>query len=155
MHVLRKHFPDIDKFNLMRKKGIFPYEWMDSWDKLKKPLPEKEEFFSTLTNSDITDEEFKRAKDVYEKFKCKNMEEYLLLYLMCDVLLLVDIFENFRVTCLEKYKLDPTHYHTAPSLAWDAMLFITKIRLQLFTDMNMYMFMEEGRRGGLVQASLR
>ena len=77
------------------------------------------------------------------------MGEYHNLYLLSDVLLLMDIFENFRKTCLQYYKLDPCHYFTSPGLSWDAMLKMTDIKLELMTDINMYQFAEKGMCGGI------
>src|ERR1043166_2100210 len=131
----------------MRQKGVFPYEYMDSWEK----LPGKEGFHSTLNNA----EGFQRALKVRDTFQTTTMEQYLELYLETDVRLLADTFESFRATCLEMYSLDPAHYHTIPGLAYDSMLRVTQVELQLFTDINMYLFMEEAKRGGLSQASLR
>ena len=77
------------------------------------------------------------------------MGEYHDLYLVGDVLLLTDVFENFRTHCLNYYKLDPCHYFTSPGLSWDAMLRMTGIRLELMTDIDMYQFIEKGIRGGV------
>ena len=61
----------------------------------------------------------------------KTMGEYHDLYLKSDILLLADVFENFRKTCLQYYKIDPCHYFTSPGLSWDAMLKMTGIKLEL------------------------
>ena len=77
------------------------------------------------------------------------MGDYHNLYLKSDVLLLTDVFENFRKTCLQYYKLDPCHYFTSPGLSWDAMLKMTDIKLEPMTDIDMYQFIEKGMRGGI------
>ena len=77
------------------------------------------------------------------------MGQYHDLYLKSDILLLADVFENFRKTCLQYYKLDPCHYFTSPGLSWDAMLKMTNIKLELMTDVDMFQFIEKGMRGGV------
>ena len=137
------------KFDLMVRKGVYPYDYMDIFDKFNSPLPKKEEFYSILNNEHISDENYKHAQNVWNTFNLKNMGEYHDLYLQSDILLLTDVFENFRKTCLEYYKLDPCHYFTSPGLSWDAMLKMTDIKLELMTDVNMFQFIEKGLRGGI------
>ena len=139
-----------EKFELMNQKGIYPYDFMDSLDKFNKTeLPLKDEFYSILNNEHITDEEYQHAKNVWKTFKIKTMGEYHDLYLKSDLLLLADLFENFRKTCLQYYKLDPCHYFSSPGLSWDSMLKMTDIKLELITDIDMYQFIEKGMRGGI------
>lgn len=115
-----------EKFNLMKQKGVYPYEYMDSFDKFNETeLPTKEEFYSVLNDENLTDEEYERAQTIWKKFRLKNMTGYHNLYLKSDIVLLADVFENFRKTCLEYYKLDPAHYFTSPGLSWEAMLKMT------------------------------
>ena len=123
---------------------------MDSFSKFNDTeLPEREEFYSLLTDNNISEDDYSRAKDVWNTFNLKNMGEYHDLYLKTDILLLTDVFENFRKTCLTYYKLDPLHYITSPGLSWDAMLKMTKINLELITDIDMQLFIEKGLRGGI------
>ena len=137
------------KLDLMTRKGVYPYDYMDSFNKFNEQLPKKEDFFSILNNEHITDEDYNHALNVWKTFSLKNMGEYHDLYLTSDIILLADVFENFRKTCLEYYKLDPCHYFTSPGLAWDAMLKMTKIKLELITNVDMYLFIEKGLRGGI------
>ena len=143
-----KMFKD-KKLDLMARKGVYPYDYMDSFEKFNSPLPTKEDFYSILNNKDISKEDYQHVKNVWNKFNLKNMGEYHDLYLKSDILLLVDVFENFRKTCLEYYKLDPCHYFTSPGLSWDAMLKMTDIKLELITDIDMFQFIEKGMRGGI------
>ena len=143
-----EHFKD-NKFDLMIRKGVYPYDYMDSFNKFEEKLPKKEEFYSILNDEHISDEDYQHAQNVWNKFNLKNMGEYHDLYLQSDILLLADVFENFRKTCLEYYKLDPCHYFTSPGLSWDAMLKMTNIKLELITDIDMYLFIEKGMCGGV------
>ena len=138
-----------DKLHIMAKKGVYPDDYMDSFDKFNEKLPPKEEFYSILNDEHISDEDYKHAQHVWNTFSLKNMGEYHDLYLASDVVLLSDVFENFRKTCLEYYKLEPCHYFTSPVLSWDAMLKMTNIKLELMTDIDMFQFIEKGLRGGI------
>ena len=138
-----------EQFELMKQKGVYPYDYMDSFDKFNKTeLPNKDEFYSILNNEHITNEQYNHAQNVWKCFDLKTMGDYHDLYLKSDILLLADVFENFRVTCLQYYKLDPCHYFTSPGLAWDAMLKMTNVKLELLTDIDMFQFIEKGMRGG-------
>ena len=109
------------------------------------------DFHNTLNQTDITKEDYEHAQKVWNTFNIKNLGEYHDLYVQSDTLLLADIFESFRETCQRIYKLDPTHFLSAPGLAWQACLRITKVKLELLTDANMLLMVEEGIRGGICQ----
>lgn len=138
-----------EKLDLMVRKGVYPYDYMDSFEKFNHKLPSKEDFYSILNDQHISNEDYEHAQNVWNKFSLKNMGDYHNLYLKSDILLLADVFENFRNTCLEYYKLDPCHYFTSPGLSWDAMLKMTNIKLELMTDIDMFQFIEKGLRGGI------
>ena len=145
-----KSYTDPIQFNLMKQKGVYPYDYMDSFSKFNDTeLPSIDQFYSLLTDSGITDKDYNHAKNVWNTFNLQNMGEYHDLYLKTDILLLTDVFESFRKTCLAYYRLDPLHYTTAPGLAWDAMLKMTGINLELITDIDMQLFIEKGLRGGI------
>ena len=119
----------------MSQKGVYPYEFMDSFEKFNQTdLPTKDQFYSILDDQHITDDEYDHAMKVWKTFNSKTMIEYHNLYLESDVLLLTDVFENFRKTCMQYYKLDPCNYFTSPGLSWDAMSKMTNIKLELMTD---------------------
>ena len=142
--------------SLLTRKGVYPYDYVSSLDKLSETkLPPKEEFYSKLNDEDITDEDYQHAINVWNTFGCKTLRDYHNLYLKSDVLLLADVFENFRKTCLHHYKLDPAHYYTSPGLAWDACLKTTGQHLQLLSDYDMLMMFELGIRGGITHISKR
>ncbi|XP_060873939.1 uncharacterized protein LOC132947697 [Metopolophium dirhodum] len=150
-----KHFVAGD-MPLVTRKGVYPYEYTDSWERLEETrLPRKREFYSTLTETGIKEEDFEHAKLVWDHFGCTTLGEYSDLYLKIDVLLLADVFENFRDVCMRAYNLDAAHYFTAPGLSFDAMLKFTGQKLQLLDDYDMLLMFENGIRGGLVQASKR
>ena len=145
-----------EKLSLMTRKGVYPYDYMDSFDKFNKTeLPTKEEFYSILIDEHISDEDYTHAQNVWNTFKLQTMGEYHNLYLKSDILLLADVFENFRRTCIQYYKLDPCHYFTSPGLSWDAMLKMTNIQLELMTDIDMFQFVEKALRGGVSYISHR
>ena len=129
---------------------------MNSLEKLKETkLPPKEAFYTRLNDEGISDEDYQHARKVWETFEMKNLEDYHNLYNQVDVLLLGDVFENFRDICIKNHKLDPTHYYTAPGLAWDAALKITKVELELLSDIDMLLMVEKGIRGGVSMISNR
>ena len=137
------------KLDLMSKKGVYPYDIMDSMEKFEiKELPKIEEFYITLNEEHISEKDYNNGKEVWNAFRIKNMGEYHDLYLQSDVLLSADVFENFRNAYMQYYGLDPRHYFTSPGLSWDAMLKMTKVKLELMTDINMYQFIEKEMCGG-------
>ena len=101
----------------------------------------------------ISDDDYDRAKLVWNRFKLKYMDEYHDLYSKTDVLRLTDVFENFRNLCMKYYGLDPAYYMTLPNYDWDAMLKKTNIPLDLVHDQYMYEMIEKGERGGVCQVS--
>ena len=141
---------------MLRRKGVYPFDYATSIEHLKETkLPPKEAFYSKLTDEEISDEGYHHALNVWNTFNCQSLQDYHNLYLKSDVLLLADVFENFRKTCLENYELDPCHYYTAPGLAWDACLKETKQEIQLLSDYDMLMMFEQGIRGGMTHISKR
>ena len=146
----KRAFGDDEQFELVKCKGVYPYEWVDRFDKFNwNCLPSKECFFSSLKGKGINDEEYNRACKVWKVFGMKTFGEYHDLYLKCDVLLLCDVFETFIDSCLKYYGLDPCHYFSSPGLVWDAVLKMSGIRLRLIDDIDMHLFIERGMRGGI------
>ena len=144
------------RLNLMSQKGVYPYDFMDSFETFNQmELPTKDQFYSILNNQHIKDDEYDHAKKVWMTFKIKTMGEYHDLYVGSDLLLLTDVFENFRKTCMQYYKLDPCHYFTSPGLSWDAMLKMTNIKLELMTDIDMFQFIKKGMHGGVIYIANR
>ena len=149
LNILKRFFPCEEDRKLLSRKGFFPYDWNTGIEKLnQKYLPTKKEFYNKLNDENISDENYNHAKEIFKRF-CKNMREYHDLYLKTDVILLADVFENFRKIYNKNYNLDPAWYYTSPGLAWDAMLKNTEVELELLSDPNMYLMIENGIRGGI------
>ena len=135
---------------LLLRKGVYPYEYMDNWERFNEmSLPSKESFYSNLNMKNIDDIDYRHGNNVFKRFKLKNLGEYHDLYVQSDTLLLADVFENFRNKCLEVYELDPAHFLSLPGLAWQACLKKTNVKLELLTDYDMLLMVEEGTRGGI------
>lgn len=143
---------------LLRQKGVFPYDWYSGAEKWGIPsLPSKDEFFSVLANEGIKDADYERAQEVWAKAGCKTFKDYLSLYLKTDVLLLADVFEAFRKMCMSYYGLDPCHYFTAPGFSWDSMLKMTGAKIECFKEgqLDMLQMVQSGMRGGISMISCR
>ncbi|XP_072018408.1 uncharacterized protein [Amphiura filiformis] len=146
---MTKFFKD-EKLQLLLRKGVYPYDYVDSLEKLRETgLPPKEAFYSKLNDEELSDEDYQHAQKVWNTFGMKTMKEYHDLYLKTDVLLLADVFENFRKTSLKNYELDPCWYYTAPGLSYDAMLKTTGVRPELLTDYDKTLFFEKNKKGGV------
>ena len=108
----------LNKFVLLLRKDVCLYEYMDSWEKFNETsLPSKKDFYSNLNMENIDDIEYRHGNNVFKIFKLKNLGEYHDLYVQSDTLLLADVFENFRNTCLKVYELDPAHFLSLPGVA--------------------------------------
>ena len=106
---------------LLMRKGVYPYEYMNDFARFdEKSLPPPSEFYSKQSNEHITDSAYKHAQEVWATYNCTTLGDYHNLYLQTDVLLLADVFENFRRTAMATYGLDPAHYYTLPGYSWDA-----------------------------------
>ena len=169
--IYKKHSDWIDKFNytksnpyinndkdldLLTEKGVYPYDYMTDFNKFNETeLPPIKDFYSELVEEEISDKEYKRAQKVWKHFNIKNMGEYHDLYLMSDVYLLTDVFENFRDMCLNYYGLDPAHYITLPNFSWSVFLSMTGIKLEQIHNRDMYEMLEKGLRGGMTQCTYK
>ena len=155
-NLTKEDFKNLHKYftpkqaEILKQKGFYPYEYMDSEEKFNdtKPPP-REAFYSKLSGKGISNKNYNRVLNVWNTFNMKIFKEYHELYNITDVLLLADVFENFRDLCLKIYGLDPVYYFTAPGLAWDACLKVTGVQLELLSDPNMLLMFEKGIRGGI------
>ena len=112
-------------------------------------LPQIEDFYNSLNKTNITKKDYKHAHKVWDTFDIKNLREYHDLYVKSDTIILADVFENFRSTCEKVYQLDPAHFASAPGLAMQACLKKTNVKLELLTDEDMLLMVENGIRGGI------
>ena len=137
-------------YQLLTKKGIYPYDYFDNIKKYNEcKLPNKEEFFNKINNKNISDEDYDHAKNVFEKFKCENLLDYSILYLKTDICHLSDVFQKFSNFAYETYELDPRNSYTLPGFSWQSMLKMTKIELELISDPDMYLFLMDVIKGGI------
>ena len=140
------------QYGLLTRKGVYPYEYINSWDRFNKTqLPPISAFYSNLNMSSISEEDYQRAQRVWKEFGIRDLGDYHDLYLRTDVVLLANVYEAFRDTCLKHYKLDLVHFYTSPGLAWKACLKGTGIKLELWADPDMVLMFERGIGGGITQ----
>ena len=144
---------DLNKFFLLLRKGIYPFEYMDSWERFDENIiPPKEAFYSQLNLENITDKDYEHVKKIWEAFEIKNLGEYHDLYVQCDTFLLADVFKTFRNKCIGIYKLNPAHFLSARGLARQACFKKAKVKSELLTDIDILLMVEKGTRGGICQA---
>ena len=106
---------------MLLRNGVYPYEYMDGWDKFNETsIPNKESFYSNLMMENITETDYIHANNVFKTFKLNNLADYHDLYVQSDTLLLAHVFENFRKACIKTYELDPAPFISLPGLAWQA-----------------------------------
>eukprot|EP00732_Lithocolla_globosa_P000147 Lithocolla_globosa_v1_NODE_30_length_9033_cov_22.154583.p1 type:complete len:645 gc:universal NODE_30_length_9033_cov_22.154583:4840-2906(-) len=144
-------FPnDPEGLKLLMRKIPYPYEYMSSEEVLdRSEIIAQDKFYDSLNERHMSNADYDHYLKIMNHFKFNNNREYHDLYLKLDVCLLADVFENMRSDGIKKYSLDPVKYLTLPSYSWDAMLKMTKINLELLTDLEKYMFFEEAKRGGI------
>ena len=118
--ITREHFND--NFELMKYKVCFPYEFITKENIYNKELPPIENFYSSLKLDSISEKDYNKTLEIYKNLKCKNIEEYLDIYLKLDICLQADIFNVFRNTIWNKFEIDYSKYITSSSLSLDLML---------------------------------
>ena len=135
---------------------MYPYENVGSFINFSEDkLPDRCKVFSSLKDECISKKDYLHATNVWNVFKMNTLGDYHDLYLKTDVLLIADVFEKFINTCLEYYGLDPCQYVSNPGLSWDSVLKITEIKLEYISDIDMYLFVEIGMKGGTSDFSKR
>lgn len=142
---------DSKETNEFFRKNVYPYDFLDSWEKYNLPLPTEDDFFSKLTGTGITHEDYKFAVKAYTFFKCKNLRDYTLVYLKFDVCLLADVIINMIRRGIKDYLLDPCHYLSAPHYAFDCALKLSNVKIDLFHkgEEDKYEFINKSIRGGI------
>jgi len=143
------------KQELLKKKGVYPYEYMQSRDRFNEKLPSIEHFYSSLKGKDISPEKYEHALTVWKYFNIKNMQQYHDLYLETDTKLLAEVFETFREISLRDYGIDPCNVFSLPGLTWQAALKFTGEEIDLIRNSTMHLFIEEGIRGGVSMISTK
>lgn len=144
------YMENVQQRNLFFKKGIYPYSYMDCIEKLEETsLPAIECFKNDLTGEDLSPEDYQLALDAWNVFECRTMKDYMEAYLKCDILLLADVFENFRANSIQDYQLDPSFYLSTAHFTLDAFLKMSRVTLDLILDVNQYLFLKNGIRGGM------
>ena len=122
----------LNKFNLLLRKGVYPYEYMDNWERFNETsLPNKESFYSNLNMENIDDIDYRHGNNVLKRFKLKKLGEYHDLYVQSDTLLLADVFENFRNTCIKVYELDPAHFFIITRISMASMFKKRKHKIRI------------------------
>ena len=153
---LERFIPQPELRKLLLRKGVFPYSYFSDFRVLNlRKLPKKEKFRNDLDGSEISPDDYHHAQTVWTAFHCKNLRDYLEVYLLGDVLQLADVYESFRGNCMRDYRLDPAHYYSSPHFTYDAFLKHSQVTLDLLSDLDQYLFISSSIRGGLSMASKR
>lgn len=147
--VLSREINDSEKEELLKRKGVFCYDYASDFTKfMDTALPPKEAFYNTLTQEHIKQEDYDHAQNVFITFNCSNLLDYLHLYVKTDTILLADCFESFRNLAITSFGLDPLYYISLPSYGRDAMLKVTRAEIGLISDISMWQMINRGIRGG-------
>ena len=132
----------------MTQKGLYSYEYMDSIEQFQEPqLPLKDAFYSLLTEEDISKTNNTHAQRVFNHFGMTELRDYHNFYLLSNLLLLAEAFQNLRNVCLQHYRLDSTHNYTSCGLLWLAAPKMMDVELDLLTDIDQHLFINERIRG--------
>ena len=149
--ITKKHFPD--SFELLKEKVSFPYEWLTKENLLEKKLPPSNKFYSSLKLQNISQKEYDKTIEIYEQLKCKNVKDYLEIYMKLDICLQADLFNVFRNTIWDKFEIDCSKYITSYSLSLDLMLKYIGAKIQLLKNITMFDYIDSSIMGGLCIAS--
>lgn len=151
-NLIREHFRNLneEQIQLLLEKGIYPYSYMDSFEKFNETaLPHKTLFFNDLTGEDISDEKYQRGQRTWDALEIVDMGMFHDIYMTIDTLILADALIKVRTTMYEGFGIDIFHYYTLPHFCFDAALKKTGVTLELLTDSTMHLWFESAIRGGL------
>ena len=138
-----------ERLSLLTRKGFFPYQWATKFEDYSLPhLVERKEFYNTLTNSCITEEQYVTAQKMWTTFDMKMMQDYMETYCLCDVLLLSEVFEVFRSECLTNFEIEPMHFISLLGSAFQTFLKKTDVELDFITDPDLFDMLSSNLRGG-------
>ena len=149
--ITKRHFPN--NFELLKQKTHFPYEWVTKENISNKNLPPIENFYSSLKLQNINQKQYDETLRIYKELKCKNIKDYLEIYMKLDICLQSDIFNVFRDIIWNQFQIDCCKYITSCSLSLDLMLKYTGVKIELFKDITMFDFTDSSIMGGLCIAS--
>ena len=149
--VTREHFKN--NFELMKYKVCFPYEFITKENIYNKELPPIENFYSSLKLDNISEKDYNKTLEIYKKLNCKNIKEYLDIYLKLDICLQADIFNVFRNCIWNKFEIDCSKYITSCSLSLDLMLKYTGVKIELIRDISIFDHVNSSILGGICIAS--
>lgn len=136
------------KFDMLRRKLVFPYNYLQHAERLDHPIPDRC-WFQSLEGKDINDKDWNFLQNLLQEFNIQKLRELLILYNTVDVLLLADVWAVYRRRCLDDFQLEPSKYIGCPSLSFDAALKLSREKLTLIKDPEIYNFWEKGVRGGI------
>ena len=149
--ITKKNFPD--NFELLKEKACFPYEWLTKDNIYDEHLPSIDKFYSSLKLQKISQKEYDKTLEIYKKLGCKNIKDYLEIYMKLDICLQADVFNGFRNIIWDKFEIDCSKYITSCSLSLDLMLKYTKVKIELFKDITIFDYTDSSILGGLCVAS--
>ena len=149
--IIKEHFSN--NFELMKYKVCFPYEFVTKENIYNENLPSIENFYSSLTLDNISVKDYDKTLEIYKKLNCKNIKEYLDIYLKLDICLQADIFNVFRNTICDKFEIDCSKYITSCSLSLDLMLKYTGVKIELIRDISIFDYVNSSILGGICIAN--
>ena len=149
--ITKEHFKD--NFELLNEKSCFPYEFITKENIYNENLPSIENFYSFLKLDNISEKDYNKTLEIYKILNCKNIKEYLDIYLKLDICLQADIFNIFRNTIWNKFEIDCSKYITSCSVSLDLMLTYTGVRIELIRDISIFDYANSSILDGICIAS--